>query len=241
MTVSAGAPSARGAARRCRTVRRVRGPPSRSVSGMRRETTCRVRRARSRCRCQGPIEGLGQRIRPGRRAATRRRTPRTKAGTDQVQVRVSGTAVRGSPFASAVQAGDADAGASQAVVPACVESSDLPARITITAFDAFGNRVTRGGDDFRIRVNQGTPIKPTDNGDGTYTARLNLDDRASSGSTSRSTANQSKGAPIRFLCPSRFPSARTGNARATRGHAAVFALRCADGRIPLAGLVLSST
>jgi hypothetical protein len=98
-----------------------------------------------------------------------------KAGTDQVRVRVSGTAVPGSPFASAVQAGDADAGSSQAVVPACVESADLPAKITITAFDAFGNRVTRGGDDFQVRVNQGTAVKPTDNGDGTYTARLNLD------------------------------------------------------------------
>jgi adhesin/invasin len=98
-----------------------------------------------------------------------------KAGTDQVRVRVSGTAVPGSPFASAVQAGDADAGSSQAVVPACVESADLPATITITAFDAFGNRVRRGGDDFQIRVNQGTSVKPTDNGDGTYTARLNLD------------------------------------------------------------------
>jgi adhesin/invasin len=98
-----------------------------------------------------------------------------KAGTDQVQVKVSGTAVPGSPFASAVQAGDADPGSSQAVVPACVESADLPVTITITAFDAFGNRVTRGGDDFQIRVNQGTSFKPNDNGDGTYTTRLNLD------------------------------------------------------------------
>ena len=97
-----------------------------------------------------------------------------KAGTDQVQVKVSGTPVPGSPFASAVQAGDADPGSSQAVVPACVESADLPVTITITAFDAFGNRVTRGGDDFQIRVNQGTSFKPTDNGDGTYTSRLNL-------------------------------------------------------------------
>lgn len=98
-----------------------------------------------------------------------------KAGTDQVQVRVSGTAVPGSPFASAVQAGDADPGSSQAVVPACVESDNLPVRITITAFDAFGNRVTRGGDDFQIRVSPGTSFNPTDNGDGTYTAQLNLD------------------------------------------------------------------
>jgi hypothetical protein len=97
-----------------------------------------------------------------------------KAGADQVLVKVSGTGIPGSPFASAVQAGAADPGMSQAVVPACVESSDLPARITITAFDAFGNRITRGGDSFQIRVNQGSAVKPTDHGDGTYGAALDL-------------------------------------------------------------------
>jgi hypothetical protein len=61
-----------------------------------------------------------------------------------------------------------------AVVPACVELSQIPARITITAFDAFGNRIAHGGDAFRIRVNEGSPITPTDKGDGTYTASLNL-------------------------------------------------------------------
>ena len=98
----------------------------------------------------------------------------TKAGTDRVQVRVSGTAVSGSPFSSAVRTGPADAGGSAAVVPACVEFSQLPAKITITAFDAFGNRIARGGDAFRIRVNEGPAITPTDRGDGSYTAALNL-------------------------------------------------------------------
>ena len=97
-----------------------------------------------------------------------------EAGTDRVQVKVSGTAISGSPFASAVRAGEADAGSSRAAVPACVEFSRLPATITITAFDAFGNRVTRGGDDFQVRVNQGAAVNPTDKGDGTYSARLNL-------------------------------------------------------------------
>jgi hypothetical protein len=59
-------------------------------------------------------------------------------------------------------------------VPACVETSQLPARITITAFDAFGNRIAHGGDAFRLRVNEGTAITPTDRGDGSYTAALNL-------------------------------------------------------------------
>jgi hypothetical protein len=35
--------------------------------------------------------------------------------------------------------------------------------------------VTRGGDDFRIRVGQGPLLEPADNGDGTYTRRLNLE------------------------------------------------------------------
>jgi hypothetical protein len=98
----------------------------------------------------------------------------TKAGTDRIRVEVSGTAVSGAPFTSAVRPGAADAGASKAVVPACVEFKKLPAPVGITAFDAFGNRVTRGGDDFQIRINQTTPVRPTDNGDGTYSARLNL-------------------------------------------------------------------
>jgi hypothetical protein len=98
----------------------------------------------------------------------------TKAGTDRVQVQVSGTAVPGAPFSSVVRPGAADAGASRAVVPACVEFNKLPAPVGITAFDAFGNRVTRGGDEFQIRINQTTPVRPADNGDGTYSARLNL-------------------------------------------------------------------
>jgi adhesin/invasin len=99
----------------------------------------------------------------------------TKSGTDRVQVKVSGTAVSGSPFASVVRTGPADAGGSTAVVPACVETSQLPARITITAFDAFGNRIAHGGDAFRLRVNQGSAITPTDKGDGSYAASLNLE------------------------------------------------------------------
>lgn len=98
-----------------------------------------------------------------------------KSGTDRVEVKVSGTAVSGSPFTSAVQAGDADAGTSKASVPACVEVRDLPATVAITAFDAFGNRVTRGGAPFRIVVNQGSALTPTDNGDGTYTRKLDLE------------------------------------------------------------------
>ena len=98
----------------------------------------------------------------------------TRAGTDQVQVRVSGAGVPGSPFASAVLAGPAAADRSTANVPTCVNFFNLPATVTITAFDRFGNRVNHGGDPFRVAVNQGTPLIPTDNGNGTYARSLNL-------------------------------------------------------------------
>ncbi|MGN6391962.1 MAG: invasin domain 3-containing protein [Gemmatimonadales bacterium] len=98
----------------------------------------------------------------------------TKAGSDKVQVKVSGTGLPGSPYASTVMPGATDARMSQAVVPACVESSQLPAKVTVTAYDAFGNRIAHGGDGFEIRVNQGVILKPNDNGNGTYTAALAL-------------------------------------------------------------------
>ena len=102
-----------------------------------------------------------------------RYTP-TRTGTDQVQVRVSGSPLSGSPFGSAVLAGPADAKRSTADVPGCVEFNRLPATVRITAVDAFGNRRTRGGDSFRISVNQGQALQPEDHGDGTYTRDLNL-------------------------------------------------------------------
>jgi hypothetical protein len=98
----------------------------------------------------------------------------TKSGVDHVDVLVSGTPIQGSPFSSPVGAGAAVAEQSTADVPACVETFRLPAHVTITAFDQFGNRLARGGDPFLLQVNQGAPIAPTDNGDGTYSAALNL-------------------------------------------------------------------
>ena len=55
-------------------------------------------------------------------------TPR-KSGSDRVEVKVSGTAVGGSPYTSTVQAAAADAATSKAEVPTCVELRDLPATI----------------------------------------------------------------------------------------------------------------
>jgi hypothetical protein len=175
IAVSAGAPSAsrssatvpNGTAGKATTIEmRLRDAQGNDVSGQAGAIALSVSGANSRNSFSPSDQGGGR--------YTAAYTPE-KAGTDQVQVKVSGTALSGSPFASVVEAGDAAPATSRAVVPACVEFRNLPATITITAFDEFGNLVKRGGDDFRIRVNQGSStITPTDNGDGTYTARLDL-------------------------------------------------------------------
>jgi hypothetical protein len=174
VTVSAGAPSAAqsgatvppGTAGQATTVEiRLRDAQGNDVAGRASAIAVSVSGANPKSSLSVTDQGGGR--------YTAAYTP-TKAGTDQVQVRVSGTAVSGSPFSSAVQAGPADANESRAAVPACVELADLPAGITITAFDAFGNRIPRGGDAFRILVNQGPAITPNDRGDGTYTALLDL-------------------------------------------------------------------
>lgn len=96
-----------------------------------------------------------------------------KSGTDKVQVRVSGTPVPRSPFTSTVQPGPVDAAHSEVVVPACVEYLDLPVVVRITAFDALGNQLDRGGTPFEVRAN-GTKLGLTDNSNGTYVATFNL-------------------------------------------------------------------
>jgi|GEM_PF-3548918 len=100
-------------------------------------------------------------------------TPK-KSGTDQVQIRVSGTRVPSSPFASVVQPGPVDASHSEVIVPGCVEYLDLPVVVRITAFDAFGNQLDRGGTAFVVRVNGGDPLGLKDNNNGTYVATFNL-------------------------------------------------------------------
>jgi adhesin/invasin len=89
-----------------------------------------------------------------------------KTGTDQVRVRVNGTDVPGSPFASVVSAGPADGAHTTAIV---AENFVFSTNITVTAKDANDNLLGRGGDAVAISYEAGS-VAVTDNGDGTYSA-----------------------------------------------------------------------
>jgi adhesin/invasin len=88
------------------------------------------------------------------------------AGSDLVDVRVSGAPVPGSPFTSAVVPGPVSPGASTAVVNWNFFSVDA----TVTARDAQGNPVGVGGADVIVAAEGATPVAATDLGNGTYTA-----------------------------------------------------------------------
>ncbi len=88
-------------------------------------------------------------------------------GTDQVDVRVNGEPVAGSPLASTVAAGPADPATTTAVVTrrfqlCCFWVVD----VLVTAKDAHGNLLERGG--ATVAVNDGNAREVRDNGDGTY-------------------------------------------------------------------------
>jgi hypothetical protein len=103
-------------------------------------------------------------------------TPKT-AGIDQVSVTVAGQVVVGSPFASTVAAGPADASHTTANVPKEVglfNPTENPVHITVTTADSHGNPVGHGGSQVTItvRLDRDVVAVPavTDVGDGTYTA-----------------------------------------------------------------------
>jgi filamin/ABP280 repeat protein len=92
-------------------------------------------------------------------------------------VKVSGTALTGS-LTSTVIAGPPSAQTSSVDMPSHVTvfPNELPVHLEITAFDALGNRITRGGANFEVRVEdgeEGDPLDLTDNRDGTYTTTFN--------------------------------------------------------------------
>ncbi|HKT60756.1 MAG TPA: Ig-like domain-containing protein [Gemmatimonadales bacterium] len=93
----------------------------------------------------------------------------TKTGTDQLDLRVAGQPLPGSPFTSAVAAGPADAAHTTADVP---DRGSFGARIDIVvhAADAFGNPLGRGGDVVVVTPEGSQPIPVTDQGDGSYLA-----------------------------------------------------------------------
>jgi len=99
-----------------------------------------------------------------------------KTGTDQVHVKVLGTELSGS-LTSTVIAGPASAEQSKVDMPSRVSGFPAPTvHLTITAFDALGNRITRGGAGFEVRVEDDSGERPpedlTDNRNGTYTANF---------------------------------------------------------------------
>ncbi len=91
----------------------------------------------------------------------------TRVGTDNVDLRVNGTGVAGSPFTSTIVPGPASPSTTTATV---IKSGVLFYRIdaSVTTRDAQGNPLGRGGDRIEILVN-GSPASVADNGNGTYT------------------------------------------------------------------------
>ncbi len=98
---------------------------------------------------------------------TARYTPRI-AGTDQVAIRVSGAALAGSPFSSQVEPGPANPATSTAAVTASL----FGVAAVVTARDAQGNPVGRGGETVLVSVDGGTPVTAIDKENGTYEASV---------------------------------------------------------------------
>ena len=101
-----------------------------------------------------------------------------KAGSDAITVKVLGTALPGS-LTSTVIAGPPSPLTTAVDMPSRVTvfPNELPVHVKITAFDALGNRITRGGANYEVRVQDGGTEGPaldlTDNRDGTYSASFN--------------------------------------------------------------------
>jgi hypothetical protein len=91
----------------------------------------------------------------------------TRVGADNVDVRINGTAVAGSPFTSTVVHGPASPSTTTATV---VKSGFFFYRLdaSVTTRDAQGNLLGEGGDQINILVD-GSPTTVRDNGNGTYT------------------------------------------------------------------------
>lgn len=94
------------------------------------------------------------------------------SGTDQVTVRVSGTPLSGSPFASTVAAGPVDPSSSTAVVTRTDHFFFLTIDAVVTTRDAQGNTLGHGGDSVEIQLDNLAPQAAFDNGNGTYTSSI---------------------------------------------------------------------
>jgi hypothetical protein len=88
-------------------------------------------------------------------------------GTDQITVRVNGTALGGT-LSSQVNAGAADPARTTAVVTRRLVFIFWVVDVVVATRDSHGNLVGRGGD--RVEVNNGAAQEVRDNGDGSYVA-----------------------------------------------------------------------
>jgi hypothetical protein len=90
----------------------------------------------------------------------------TRTGTDQVDVRVNGSALPDTPLLSQVVAGPADPGHTTA------EIADggifIPMDITVSTADRYANPLQRGGDKVAVAVRDRGTVGMTDHGDGSY-------------------------------------------------------------------------
>jgi len=89
-------------------------------------------------------------------------------GTDQIDVRVSGAPVPGSPFTSAVVAGPGDPEHTTADVPDGLFAQ--PLEIIVHVADAEGNPLGRGGDNVAVTIADAIALTVEDRGDGSYRA-----------------------------------------------------------------------
>ena len=90
-----------------------------------------------------------------------------KVGTDQIDVRLGGSPVPGSPFTSVVAAGPADPDQTTADVPDGLFAQQLV--IIVHLADAQGNPLGRGGDQVEVSV-AGNTLAVEDRKDGSYRA-----------------------------------------------------------------------
>ena len=97
-----------------------------------------------------------------------RYTP-TKAGSDQLDLRVAGQPIPGSPFTSTVAPGPPDAEHTTADVPKDGNFAS-PIEIVVHVADALGNPVGHGGDVVVVDPDGQQMITAADQGDGSYRA-----------------------------------------------------------------------
>jgi hypothetical protein len=90
------------------------------------------------------------------------------AGTDQVDVRIDGTPLGGSPFTSVVAAGSADPSTTTAVFTRS-GFFNTTINVVVTTRDAHGNLLGHGGDQVQVQLNGSDVPGTVDQGNGTYT------------------------------------------------------------------------